>query len=195
MLKNIIFDFGCVLLHWDPHRVFDPYFGSVQKAQWFIDNVCTQEWNGEMDAGKPFAVAVEERIALFPEWEKEIRLYKDRWYDMVGDEEPGMYELECRLRELGFRLWGLTNWSRETFDLVKDRRIFTILDGYVVSADVHLLKPSPEIFRCLLDKYSLDPSECIFVDDNAANVAGARAMGIRAHLFKGADDLRSVLGV
>lgn len=191
--KNIIFDFGCVLLHWDPLRVYTPYFGSEEKARWFIDNVCTMAWNSEMDAGKPFAQGIAEKIAQFPEWEKEIRMFKEQWIGMVGDEEPGMYDLELELRSRGWKLWGLTNWSRETFNLVKDSRVFTVLDGYLVSADVHLLKPSPEIFCCLLEKFGLEPSDCIFVDDNAANVAGAEAVGIRSHLFTGVEELREWL--
>ncbi|MDT3366313.1 MAG: HAD family phosphatase, partial [Bacteroidota bacterium] len=96
--KNIILDFGGVLLDWNPHHLFDSYFGDPAKADWFIKNVCTQDWNAEMDKGKPFDVAVEERIALFPEWEKEIRLYQSDWIRMIGEEIPGMYQLESDLK-------------------------------------------------------------------------------------------------
>lgn len=193
MEKNIIFDFGCVLLDWNPHYVYDKHFGSVEKAQWFLDNVCTMSWNVEMDAGKPFAQGIEERIAMFPEWEKEIRMYYSHWYRMIGKEVPGMYSLECELRRHGFKIWGLSNWSTETFSLVRNRRVFNILDGYIVSGEVFCLKPEPEIYRRLLDKYNLQASDCIFVDDNAANVAGARNVGIRAIQFRDAEHLRKLL--
>lgn len=192
-IKNIIFDFGGVLLDWNPHYLLDPYFGNVEKATWFIENVCTREWNGELDRGKPFDVGVAERIALFPEWEKEIRLYQTGWIKMIGDEIPGMYELECELKARGFGLYGLTNWSAETFAQVRGKRIFTILDGMVVSAEEHLLKPEPEIYRCLLDRYSLKAEECLFVDDVLSNVLGARAVGIRAEQFTSAEALRALL--
>ena len=193
MEKNIIFDFGCVLLDWNPHYVYDKYFGSAEKAQWFLDNICNMAWNVEIDAGKPIVQGVAERIALFPEWEKEIRMYFDKWYEMIGKEIPGMYSLECELKRRGFKIWGLSNWSAETFALVRGRRVFTVLDGYIISGDVFCLKPGPEIYHRLLDKFGLTASECIFVDDNAANVAGAQAVGIRSIQFRGAEHLREVL--
>lgn len=193
MEKNIIFDFGCVLLDWNPHYVYDKYFGSAEKAQWFLDNICNMAWNVEIDAGKPIVQGVAERIALFPEWEKEIRMYFDKWYKMIGKEIPGMYSLECELKRRGFKIWGLSNWSAETFALVRGRRVFTVLDGYIISGDVFCLKPGPEIYHRLLDKFGLTASECIFVDDNAANVAGAQAVGIRSIQFRGAAQLREIL--
>lgn len=192
-LKNIVFDFGGVLLDWNPHYLLDPWFGDVEKATWFIKNICTSEWNAEMDKGKPFAQAVAERVAMFPEWEEEIRLYQSGWIKMIGDEIPGMYELECELKGKGYKLYGLTNWSLETFNLVRPKRVFQILDGMVVSGEEHLLKPSAEIYRRLLERYSLNAGESIFIDDNMPNVLGARAVGMHSELFRGADDVRRII--
>ena len=191
--KNIILDFGGVLLDWNPHYLFDPYFGDPAKADWFIKNICTQDWNAEMDKGKPFDVAVAERTALFPEWEKEIRLYQSDWIRMIGEEIPGMYQLECDLKAAGYRLFGLTNWSLETFNLVREKRIFTILDGMVVSGEEHLLKPDPAFFQILLDRWNLRKEECLFIDDNLPNIAGAQAIGLPAVRFTDADSLRKLL--
>lgn len=83
-IKNIVFDYGAVLVDWDPHHLYDPYFGSREKADWFLTNVCTNEWNFQMDSGKPFAEAIDELISEHPEWEKEIRMYFDRWIGMMG---------------------------------------------------------------------------------------------------------------
>ena len=55
MIKNVIFDFGCVLLHWSQHNLYDPYFGSPEKTDWFVDHICTWEWNNQTDIGKTFA--------------------------------------------------------------------------------------------------------------------------------------------
>ena len=192
-MKNIILDFGRVLLDWNPHYVFDEYFGSVEKADWFLKNICTGTWNAQMDAGKPFAEGVRELSALHPEWTEAIELYHKDWLKMIGEEIPGMYELECELKARGYGLYGLTNWSMETFPLVRDRRIFTILDGMVVSGAEGIVKPDPEIYRRLLERYSLTAGDCLFVDDNMANVLGARAVGIPAELFTGTDDLRRQL--
>ena len=93
MTRNIIFDFGAVLVDWNPHYVYDNYFGDRAKADFFLTEICNPEWNSQLDAGKPFDQGVAELSALHPEWKKEIELYRDRWEDMMGDAIPGMLEL------------------------------------------------------------------------------------------------------
>ena len=127
MIKNIIFDFGGVLVDWNPHYLFDTYFNDEEKCNYFIENVCNTEWNAQMDKGKPFEVAVKERIAEFPEYEDAIRLYQSEWMKTMGEEIPGMYELIKSLKENGFPvIYGLTNWSAETFPPVREKyKIFS----------------------------------------------------------------------
>lgn len=196
MIKNIIFDFGAVLVDWNPRRVYDPYFGSdTDKEDFFLGNVCNSEWNAQMDCGKPFAVAVEERIKVFPEWEKEIRMYKDRWMGMMGDAISGMFDVVKSLKDKGYGIYGLTNWSSETFYKVEPLYpVFSLLDGKVVSGDVKLLKPDIRIYESLLAKYSLEASESIFIDDNPANVEGAQEAGIQGIVFTNAESLKEQLG-
>ena len=192
--KNLIFDFGGVLIDWNPHYLYDSYFGDRAKTDWFLANICTMEWNGQVDAGKPMAEATAELVAKFPEWKKEIEMYFGRWIEMIGEAIPGMYELLLELKARGHRLFGLSNWSAETFVQIKeDFPALKLLEGMVVSGYVKCLKPSPEIYQLLLDRYSLKASDCVFIDDNAANVAGAEAVGIRGIRFTGASDLRKQL--
>ncbi|MBR1706528.1 MAG: HAD family phosphatase [Bacteroidales bacterium] len=194
MIKNIIFDFGAVLVDWNPHYVFDPYFGDRSRADWFLEHICNGEWNGQMDAGKPFDQGVAELSTRHPEWAAEIRLYRDRWTDMMGEGIPGMYDLVKELKDKEFRLYGLSNWSAETFYRIEgDYPVFSLLDGKVISGDVHLIKPDIRIFRLLLEKFGLKPEECVFIDDNAANVAASEAAGIRAIRFVDAAQLREAL--
>lgn len=192
--KNLIFDFGGVLIDWNPHYLYDSYFGDRAKTDWFLANICTMKWNEQVDAGKPMAEATAELVAKFPEWKKEIEMYFGRWIEMIGDAIPGMYELLLELKASGHRLFGLSNWSAETFVQIKeDFPALKLLEGMVVSGYVKCLKPSPEIYQLLLDRYSLKVSDCVFIDDNAANVAGAEAVGIHGILFTGASDLRRQL--
>lgn len=194
MTDTIIFDFGSVLVDWDPHRMLDAYFGSREKAEWFIKNVCTSEWNSQMDAGKPFAQGIAELSAVYPEWKEAIQAYYERWIDMMGDEIPGMRGLLTELKARGYKLLGLTNWSAETFCLVRHKYpIFDILDGMLVSGEEHMLKPAPEFFQRLLDRYGAGASSSLFIDDNAANVAGAAAFGIPALQFTNSEVLRKDL--
>lgn len=194
MIRNIIFDFGAVLVDWNPHYVYDPYFGDPEKATWFIENICTAAWNKELDGGKPFSQGVAELSAQYPEWAPEIELYHRNWKKMMGGAIPGMYDLVADLKQAGYGIYGLTNWASETFyTIVNDYLVFSLLDGMVVSGDVRLLKPDAAIFNCLLDKYGLKAEESVFIDDNAENVDGAIAAGLSAIRFTGAAALREEL--
>lgn len=200
MIKNIIFDFGGVLVDWNPHYLYDGYFKSVEKASWFIQNVIDRDWINETDGGKPMAQAVEERIALFPEYAEPITFYQTRWMDTMGEEMPGMYDLLKWLKTNGFpTLYGLTNWSAETFpEVQRTYRIFSLIDKIIVSGEVKQLKPYPEIFHTLLNTFDLKAEESLFIDDNLKNVEGAKAVGINALRFENAtklkEDLKTILG-
>ena len=193
-MKNIVFDFGGVLVDWNPHHLYDKYFGSVEKAEWFLNNICLYSWNIQMDGGKPFAEGVAELQAEYPEWSEAIAIYHTRWIEMMGGEIEGMADIVRRLKEAGYGVYGLTNWSSETFPLVKDKyAIFKQLDGMVVSGEEHLLKPDAAIYKCLLERYNLQAEESLFVDDNADNVAGARNVGMKAVRFTSVAELEREL--
>ena len=190
-MKTFICDFGGVLVDWNPHYMLDKYFGNREKAEWFIQNICTAEWNAEMDAGKPYDQAVAELTARFPEWKEAIEAYRDRWIDMMADEIEGMYDLLTGLKQKGYRLLGLSNWALETFRQVRYKYpIFSLMDAMVISAEEHCIKPYPEIYRILIDRYGLDTSECLFIDDREPNIKGAEAVGIKGILFTSANALR-----
>lgn len=191
MIRNLIFDFGSVLVDWDPHYLYIPYFGDASKAEWFLTEICPYTWNTQADAGRSLQEITDERVALFPQWEKEIRMYYDRWIEMMGGQIPGMEELVRDYKARGYGVWGLTNWSRETFPLVRHRYpVFDLLDGIVVSGEERTAKPGPELYRILLDRYGLRADSCVFIDDSPRNAAGAEAVGIRGLVFRDAAQLR-----
>ncbi len=191
MIRNIIFDFGSVLVRWDPHNLYDPYFKDRAKTDWFLENICPYSWNESVDAGRPTTEATAERLALYPEWEKEIRMYFGQWIKMMDGQVPGMQDLVKELKVRGYSLYGLTNWSAETFPQIRDSYpVFSLLDGIVVSGEEHMKKPDPEIYRILLSRYSLKPEECIFIDDNPRNVDAGEAEGIRGLVFTSPEQLR-----
>lgn len=194
MIKNIVFDFGGVLVDWNPRYLYDPYFGDAERSQWFIDNICTGEWNATLDGGKPFDVGVEELTAVHPEWAEAIAAYRDRWIEMIGGEVPDTAGLVRRLKSAGYGVYGLTNWSAETFPMIRARYdIFDELEGIVVSGEDHLLKPDAEIYKLLLTRYGLKAEESLFLDDNAANVEGALAVGMASERFVSAGQAEQVL--
>ena len=194
MIRNIIFDFGSVLVDWNPERLYGPYFNDDAKMQYFLTEICPHAWNAQADAGRSTAEITEERVAVHPEWEKEIRMYFGQWIKMMGEQIPGMQELVEELKNRGYRLYGLTNWSAETFPLVKDNYpVFRLLDGIVVSGEEKIAKPDPGIFSILLQRYGLKPEECLFIDDNPKNVSTGESLGIRGLVFTSAAALRSRL--
>ena len=102
MIKNVVFDFGGVLVDWNPHHLYDGYFGSEQQATWFLENICLYSWNLQMDGGKPFAEGVAELTMQHPEWAEAIGIYHTRWSEMIGGEIEGTAELVRRLKEAGY---------------------------------------------------------------------------------------------
>lgn len=194
MIKNIIFDFGGVLVDWNPHHLYDTYFDDKDSADWFLSNICTMDWNVQMDAGKPFEQGVAEKIAQYPQWEKEIRLYWERWIDMMGDTIPNMYDWILQLKQQGYAIYGLTNWSTETFIQVKDKySIFQLMDGIVMSGEERVTKPDAKIYHILLNRYQLAPEECVFFDDNLNNVIAAQNIGIHAVQFQSTEQAKREL--
>jgi len=192
-IKNIIFDFGKVLLDWNPHYLFDSWFGNKETSDYFIGKILKKEWNDEGDIGIPMDLLVRLWSYRYPEFTGAFAAYVSEFPKTVKGEIPGMKDLILRLKEKGIKVWGLSNWSSETFSSLPKYDVINLLDGYVVSGDVHLLKPNPAIYTLLLDKYSLKASECLFVDDTKINVSGAQAVGIDGIVFKDAEHLEKHL--
>jgi len=194
-LRNIIFDLGGVLIDWNPRYVFDELIPDEEKRAFFFNNVCTSEWNIQQDAGRSILEATDTKIEEFPEYEELIRAYYDRWEDMLGGP---IQETVDYLKELietkKYRIYALTNWSRETFPVALERYDFlSWFEGIVVSGVEHMKKPDKQIYDLMLKRYSLSGSETIFIDDNLENVEGARRAGMHAIHFESASKLRNDL--
>lgn len=193
-MRNIIFDFGNVLVEWHPERVYGEYFGDEAKAWWFLRHVADLDWRQRIDAGESQDACIAELKARQPEYAEAIELYRSHWREMLTGEMPGMRELLIELRVKGYEIYGLTNWSMETFPEAREHfGILQLIDRYVVSGAEGLVKPDPRLFHVLLDRYGLKAEECTFVDDNPDNVAAARALGMEGIVFHGAEDLRKQL--
>ena len=181
-------------MDWNPRYLYDKYFGDAEQSQWFLDNICLYSWNLQMDGGKPFAEGVKELQAEHPEWSEAIAIYHTRWVEMMGGEVAGTADVLRSAKAAGYKIYGLTNWSAETFPMIRDTYpVFQEFDGIVVSGEEHLLKPDAAIYRCLLERYALRAEESLFIDDNRDNVAAARAIGMEAVRFENAEQLEKVL--
>ena len=195
-MKNIIFDFGNVLVQWHPELVYGDYFGDEAKAWWFLRHVADNEWRLRIDAGESSETCIRELQQRQPEYAEAIELYRSKWREMLTDEVPGMRELLHQLSTVNYQLYGLTNWSMESFPEAREHfGILQMIDHYVVSGAEGYVKPDPRLFQVLLDRYGLRAEECIFIDDNPDNVAAARNMGMRGSVFTNAESLRKELAI
>lgn len=178
-ITAVVFDFGNVLLEWDPRKVYRRYFPNDEEGmENFLREIKFMEWNAEQDKGRSF----EEGIAIlsreFPHRAELIRAYHDHWQDSIGDEIAGSVEILKRLKEKGFPLYGLSNWSAETFPFALSKYdFFHLFDDMLISGYVGTIKPDPAIFNLLLETIGRRASECLFIDDSPANIRQAKHMG------------------
>jgi 2-haloacid dehalogenase len=195
-INTIIFDLGGVLIDWNPLYVFnDTYFDSEEKRQHFFNNICTNDWNEEQDAGRSIVEATQILVNEHPEWEQSIRDFYGRWTDMLKAPIPATVELFRRLKASGrYKIYALTNWQVGLFDIALVRYNFLHwFDGRVVSGEEKTRKPFPEFYQRLLNRYHVNPQEALFIDDNLRNVKAAEELGIRSIHFKSPGQLEEAL--
>ena len=195
MIKNVIFDFGQVLIRFVPYEIASCYVKNEDDRRLLEAVVFDRKYWEKQDAG---TITNDEMIeAVCADLPAHLhKVAADIIHTWIYHLPPifGMEELLVELREKGKKLYLLSNIGK-TFIARKDEfPILSRFDGAVYSADVGYIKPAREIFECLCKKYGLDPAECVFIDDNAVNVAAANAYGIRALQFFGdADELKGRL--
>ena len=194
MKKTIIFDFGGVLIDWDPRHLYKKIFADDSEMEWFLGNVCTMSWNLEQDGGRPFADAVALLQQQHPQYAEQIQAYHTRWHEMLNGSIEDTVTVLRELKQDGYTVYGLTNWSAETFPVALGLYDFLAeLDGIVVSGVEKMVKPDIAIFNLLLQRYNLTPGQCIFIDDNIYNIEAAANMGIEAIHFTSPAQLRQRL--
>ncbi len=190
-MKDIIFDLGGVMIDWNPRHLYKKIFASTEEMEWFLGNVCTLQWNTQQDAGRPFADGIALLKERFPKYSIQIEDYYNRWEEMLGGPIKGTVAVFYELKRKGYRAFALTNWSAETFPIARTHYDFLQqMDGLVVSGEEHLVKPDPEIYARLLERFHLKSTNCLFIDDNPANIAAAANLGFDGILFKSPNSLR-----
>lgn len=192
-ISTVVFDFGGVLIDWNPRYVYQQIFKDESEMEWFLSHICTNDWNLEQDRGRPFAEGIAVLSHSFPEHADHIEAFHSRWEQMIKGEIPGTVALLKQLKKK-YTLYGLTNWSAETFPIALDRFDFLqLFDGIVVSGTEKMIKPDKKFFQLLLDRYTLNAENCVFIDDNKMNVDSAAELGFHAIHFKNPDQLKTAL--
>ena len=190
----VVFDVGGVLLDWDPRHLYRDVFDDEADVEHFLAEVCTLEWHWQHDRGIPFAETIPALCERFPEHADQIRLWDERYLDMVAGEVPGTADVVRALHERGTGLYVLSNMPAEVWEPVRERYPwFSLFDGMVISGQEKVVTPDPAIYSVLVDRYGVDPARTAFVDDIPKNVDGARALGFQGILFTDAASLRGAL--
>ncbi len=191
----LIFDFGGVLLDWNPHNLFlKDFHGNTDAVDAFLEEIDFYRWNLEQDRGRSFADGVRELSASFPHYAHLIKAYDDRWEESITGPIESTVAMLPALKESGFSLFGLTNWSAEKFELVADNfSFFGYFEKILVSGVVKLAKPDERIFQMMLGFIRRPASECVLIDDSLVNVRSAKEFGFCAIHYQSSEQLRGEL--
>ena len=184
MIKNLIFDFGKVLVDYDFEAFFRRYITDEERCRAFTPILHNEEVQRMFDREEhSFDEIIEEIICQHREFEEEIRYFSTHYPEIVTNEVEVMRELLTRLKGEGYRLYGLTNWCSKVYLTMAQFEIFDLLDGYIISSEEKVIKPEAEIYQRLFNKFNLKPEECLFADDRAENIEGGRRVGMEGIVF------------
>ncbi|MDD3430231.1 MAG: HAD family phosphatase [Oscillospiraceae bacterium] len=185
-IKNLVFDMGNVLIHYNASHYVEKY--AADKADWPIllqEVFQSVEWI-RMDHG---TITEEEAVKacckrLPPRLHKTAAQLYAHWNEDIPP-IAGMEALIVRAKAAGYGIYLLSNTSVRYHNFRKNIPALTHFDGEFISADCHLLKPDPAIFDAFCAHFSLQPTECLFIDDLAMNVYGAQCAQMQGIVFYG----------
>ena len=191
MVKNIIFDVGAVLVDFRYHDyMLDLGFDNVTVKTIEDKLIHNDSLWGQLDLGKePEEVTVERMLKEVPGYEDKVKYFFSHIIDIVKTFDYTVPWLTS-LRERGYKIYLLSNYPKKWWTLHEKERFgfVHLTDGKTVSGFVNMIKPHDDIYKCLLDTYDLDPSECLFFDDRKANVEAAVRNGFNAQVFTSYED-------
>ncbi len=191
----IVFDFGGVLVDWDPHYVYRPYFNGDDAAiDRFMQEIGFHEWNLQQDGGRSFDDGVAMLSAQFPQYAHLIHAYHECYEDAIVGPVAGTVEIVRACKAAGYPLYGLSNWAQEKFDLIRPKYdFFECFDDILISSTVNLVKPDPRIFEIFLKRIGRQAEECVYIDDSAANATEADRLGFITIRFESPRQLAAEL--
>lgn len=193
-VEAVVFDVGRVLYQWHLRNLFEKIVDDRARLETLLGEVVTEEWHFEHDRGRTLGEMVPERIALYPEFEPEIRAYATRFNETIPGPVPGSHALVERLDARGVPLYAITNFGAEFWAGFRPSEpIFDRFRDIVVSGEEKLAKPDPAIFALAEARFARSASTMLFIDDNRANVDAAAACGWHVHHFTDAAALESDL--
>lgn len=192
MIKNIVFDLGRVLVEFDPEEYLRSLRFTEEKVQTLLSVVFGEDWflfdRGDYKSSPDLSAAL---IKKYPAFEQDIRaVLTGDWVKMhrlKADTAEYLFELKAR----GYKIYILSNLSAESYEFISKYPFFSLVDGGVFSYRENCCKPEAKIYKTLLERYSLNPEETVFIDDNKINIDAAREFGINSVLYTSLEDVKA----
>ena len=194
MIKNLIFDVVNVLGEYRWHQMLLDYGLTKEEAAVAGPLFFEHETWKELDLGN---MPVEDVIVLY---EQQLPQYAGliRWFltnlELMPVPRPDVWGKVHALKEKGYKIYLLSNYNEDFFRVhTQDAEFLKDIDGKVVSYEIHKIKPEPEIYKYLLDKYDLKPEESVFFDDRPENTKTAQDLGMKTYTITSKEYLLGVL--
>jgi len=194
LIDNIIFDLGNVLLHYKPKEVLLRFTQDAHLIDSFVKDINGSNTWLELDRG---TITINEArdyfVSFYPEKKELILQYFAHWIEGLTPIQENIDILK-ELHEKGYKTYILSNFMQEPYDILKNKHdFFSLVDGKVISYEVHSLKPEKEIYQALLSRYNIVPEASVFIDDHQNVLDAAKKFGINTILYHPEVDLREEL--
>jgi len=177
---KFLFDLGGVFFDWDPNHFYKNVFENIEEREFFLAEVCNDQWNVQQDAGRSIAEAELELIPKFPHYEKEIKMYYKNHRKMIRGVFEEAVDTLKKLKDKNYECYVLSNWSAETFaGMTDDYPFLKLFDGLLISGEDKLIKPDHAIYQLARDRFNLNPEETVFIDDKLENIQAAQEMNFK----------------
>ncbi len=194
-INTFIFDIGNVMIKCGSIYLLKDWLNlSDTKSQELLSTALHPSWIAELDLGKPFDIAVKERIKCYPEHKEYILNYANHWDKTIDSIDDKTIEIINNLISNNYKIYALSNWPAEKYYLLKEMLpILHKFDGVIISGNIGIKKPSPKIFDFIIDKYNIQPQCSIFIDDLDENILSAKKFGFNTHKYNNSENLHNYL--
>lgn len=193
-IKAVIFDFGGVLIDWNPYYLYRKVIPNDNEIASFLHETGILDWNYTFDQGYPFSLGIAELSRRFPQHAELIRMFDERWLETLGTTFDATIELVKAVKARGIPVYGLTNWSSEKFEQVRPQYEFmNLFADIVVSGVEKIAKPDPRIYTLLLERNGLNAVDCLYIDDSKENCRTARQIGLHTVEYQSSQRLKEEL--
>ena len=177
---KFLFDLGGVFFDWNPRFFYKQFFKKTDELDFFLTNICNDEWNLKQDAGRSIAEAELELIPKFPHYEKEIKMYYKNHRKMIIGVFEESVDILKKLKDKNYECYVLSNWSAETFaGMIDDYPFLKLFDGLLISGEDKLIKPDSAIYELAKNRFNLNPVETVFIDDKQENIEAAKGLDFK----------------